>query len=170
MMEASLIKSGELCMRLSLSRSALGLKVNVKVSPLIENFMRSLGTGDPEDVTAYGRLWLPEQETMPLKVWNMGRNPMHTMTSNRYSIAMPGSKLDLTHDVGPDAVNLSMLRLVGASEGDGVTFHIKGSVHSLDGLRDLKNKLGAAGRNLYVDYIKPVDLTVYVTQISSQEV
>lgn len=169
-MEASVVKGGDLCLRVNLSRSEYGIKVNVKTSALIENFMRSLGPGEKQAVDMHGKLWIPEKPgDAPLYVYEHGRNALQNLPSNRYSIAMVGRSLDLTADLGPDIANLSFLRLVGISEGNGVTFHVKGQVLSLDGLRSIKNRIGQEARNLYVDFIRPVDMTVYVTQISSQE-
>lgn len=63
---------------------------------------------------------------------------------------------------GGPIVNLSFIRLVGASEGAGITFGVKG-VHSLESLRDTKERIGAAFRSFYTRYLMPVDLTAIVS-------
>lgn len=171
-MEASVVKGGELCLRVNLMRSDYGIRMTVKTSPLIEKFMRNLGPGTAQDINNHARGWLPIEADKPIMIYDIERHGLGSLGSagNRYSLIYPGRQLDISAEIGvPDVVNLSFLRIVGVSEGEGVSFHIKGAVHSLEGLRDIKNKIGTACRNLYVDYIRPVDLTVSVTQISSQE-
>jgi hypothetical protein len=57
---------------------------------------------------------------------------------------------------------MSFLRLAGTSEGNGVTFGVKG-VYSLESLRNLRDKISASARQLYIEYLRPVDLTVTVS-------
>lgn len=171
-MEASLVKSGELCLRVTLSRCDVGIQVNVKASPLIEAYMKGLGNGEATPVAALGKNWTKVKEDGPeLAIWDASRSALSSLQDNQAKFALnyPGRDLSLAGEIAPNCVNLTFLRLVGISEKDGVTFNIKGIVYSLDGLRTIKNAIGQAGRELYVNYIRPVDMTTYVTQVSSQE-
>lgn len=172
-MEASVVKGGELCLMVNLSRGREGLLLNVKTSPLVEKFMQDLGNGTKDPLAKFERgFWAPNKSD-ELYIYNAGRDTLTQIANpdlQRYRLDRIGDRLDLSSEFGPGIINLSFLRIVGVSEADGVTLNIKGSVMSLDGLRDLKNKIGAAARALYVDFIRPVDLSVYVTQVASQEV
>lgn len=57
--DAIVAKSGENCIQVSLSRSSDGLLVKVWALPKVEDFVRSLGTGETLDVQTIGRHWQP---------------------------------------------------------------------------------------------------------------
>lgn len=165
------MKDSEMCMKIRFRRDSAGVKVTVQTSEFFENYMKSLGNGTAELVTRYGKLWLPEDATKPLEVWQADANLLAQLMGNgtRYRLDLPGKNLDLSGDYYQNTVNLSFLRLVGASKPDGITFTLKNQVYSLEGLRDLKDLIGKAAKNLYVEFMRPADLSINLTQIRYDE-
>lgn len=172
---ASVIKRGETCIYTGLHRSLIGLTISVKTVPGVEEFMRRLGGGETVEVNAFGRYWLPEwalsipplptgpplmaYSVVPLEIMRTDDGP--TITIDR--LGQP-----FLHTVDrTEFINLSFLRLVGISEGAGVTFGMKG-VYSLDGLRKLKDKLAVAERKFYLEYLRPIDLNVFINTTEVQ--
>jgi len=176
---ASVIKRGEICIQTTLHRTHLGLTISVKVHPTVEDFIRNLGSGETQDVRIMGRHWQPIG-TKPLEVWNLASNPgrLQTDDGSYFRIDVPGYPLlnpgggrpdgegDPVPTVGRGDLNLSFLRLVGASEGAGVEFGVKG-VYTLDQCRQIRDRIVGSARRFYVNYLQPVDMTVMV---STQEI
>jgi hypothetical protein len=180
----TMIKGGEDVTRISIHRSPLagkvgvGFLVTIQVHPRIEEFVRSLGTGEYQDVRVSGRYWRLVGSS-PLYTYNM-HNPLgqHSMGTNFFCLDRPGQVLLDTGEEfdGPsqeerkqgrgETINLSPLRLVGASEGAGVTFGVKG-VYRIDMLKHIRDMFMEASRQFYITYLKPVNLSVIV---STQEI
>jgi len=163
-MNTELVKGGQLCVGIKLSRSTHGIKIHAQASPMVEEYMRSLGTGERQLVDAIGRGWIPVDRAVPLQVWTATSQALQNMTHPQFNLSYVGRGLDLSNDLGPNVVNLSFLRLAGISSEAGITFHVKGQVFSLEALRTLKNALGSAARTLYMDFIKPVELSCTLVQ------
>lgn len=160
--EAAVLKRGETVTRVRFQRSPVGLKITCWAHPAVEDLMRSWGTGEIQAVTAHGRNWEPLRD--PLKgVYHLGTNPgVCPYDGGHYRLDRVGQPL-----IDPDGcVNLSFVRLIGVSEGEGVSFSLKG-VHTLEAIRDMGERIKLASRRLYINYMKPVDLTVTV---STQEI
>jgi len=166
---------------IGVSRSKVGVTINVRTVAEVEDFMRSLGTGERVNVASSGRYWAPLQtvtkdETTgvitrvdgpPIYVYDL-RQAIEVAPiggEKYYRLDQPGGPL-LSNDGA--YINLSILRLIGTSEGLGVTFSLKGSVYTEDALKNLKDLLGKAARKFYIDYIRPVDYRGTVI-LSSQE-
>lgn len=166
---ATLMKRGEICIQTTLSRTYLGLTLNVKVHPRVEEFIRGLGTGTPEDAKRYGRYWSSVDKDKVLTVYDLtqtlGSVPIGG--GNYFRLDRIAQPLFESGEGNPNhgSVNLSFLRLVGASEGSGVSFRVNG-VHTLDAIRQMRDKIGEAAQSFYINYLKPVNLDV---QISTQE-
>lgn len=151
--------SQELCMKIRLSRVQQGYSVTVWASPLVEEFMKSLGTGrdgDTEDLSHFGGRWRSTSEA--LRVWNAS-NMDNVFRGQTFTLDSIGAPLDLTHTHGEQWVNLSFLRLVGISREGGVTFVVQG-VHTLEALRTIKNNIATGVQRLYSEFIRPVDLSI----------
>lgn len=175
---AQVVKSGEVCIQTLLSRRGRksgdpndwkgGMVLTVKTLPRVEEFIQSLGNGSVVDVGTVGRYWTPI--IGKLEAYNI--QPIPNQQSEDGSVItfdMLGKPLISVDAEGRErypVINLSFLRLKGISEGAGVSFGIKG-VYSLDELRKMKDKIVAAQRRFYVEYLRPVDLLVTV---STQEV
>lgn len=142
--------------RTGLKRTSNGLLVSVIAQPEIEALVQGWGDGEPGDVKAYGRFWLPAEEG-DLLVYPLDKSPGPlALEKGNFVIDRPGRPL-----IEGETVNLSFLRLVGISKG-GVRFLIKG-VYDTDGLVDLVNRINIAKRRFYLAYMRPVSLTVTLT-------
>lgn len=176
-LEAAVVKRGETCVITTLSRTALGLSLRVKAHPAVELFMRGLAAPDspPVEVSLADRYWVPINSKSTLLAYRLGA-PMPIVVNP--NTGQPLFTLDrlarpLLDDTdsegrprGDVPVNLSYLRLIGISEGAGVVFNVRG-VYSLDALRNLQDKIAYAQQQFYINYIRPVNLSVIV---STQEV
>lgn len=173
--EVPIIKRGELCMQVNLKRNTVGLFVNIKVHPGIEEFARNLGTGDTQDVRTLGRYWTPTKQPASengLTVYNMGSNPGTVTGANgiMFNLDRPGNPLVSNSGVPiPNnrnsqeypLINLSFLRLQGISDGAGVNFHVRG-VYTSDAVKLLAAQVKDALQAFYVTYLKPIDMDVLV--------
>lgn len=168
---AQIIKRGEICIQTTLHRGMSGLSVSVKVHPLVEEFMRSLGSGEVHNVKLFGRHWAPVGAAEELNVYHLQTNPGRLVSDDGtvFRIDKPGQPFTMGPEsndgsltAGLPNLNLSFLRLVGASDGAGVTFSVKG-VYEIDGVRRLRDQIAAASRRFYVAYLKPVDMSVMVS-------
>lgn len=172
--ESVLAKSGEIIGMFKLSRASRehGLSVTAKMDPVIEDFFRAEET---VPVRQCGREWICPTD-LRVYVPNLIRQPLALPGgAGTYTLDRPGKSLILQPEhfdedspmpaAGSTAIiNLSFLRIVGISEGNGVTFQLKG-VMSTDAVVDTTRKLRAALRQFYLDYIAGVEMSVQmVTQ------
>lgn len=164
-MESTVAKRGEQIFSLSFRRTDGRVKVIVKAHEVIEDLMRSWGSGERGAVIDFGgRNWV---SPTPLEVWDLSPKMAQLLPYGEgyYTINEPGGELFLS-DNGirhGAAVNISFLRIVGVSEG--VEFEVPG-VHSLSFLKETQNRVNGAVKRLYTDFLLPVDLTL---QINTQE-
>ena len=159
--ESNIVKSGKRVLSIVADRNApLGLAIRVKAAPKIEEYIASLGDGTTTLVESLGRGWrLPNGIETPLMVYNTVDIPrLSLQTGELIRLDQAGLPLIGSRD-GQSMINLSFLRLVGISEGEGVTFCIRG-VHSVEALSNMIDKLTHASKRFYFDFIKPVHLTV----------
>lgn len=164
-MESTVAKRGEQIFSLSFRRTDGRVKVIVKAHEVIENLMRSWGSGERGAVVDFGgRNWI---SPTPLEVWDLSPKMAVVLpyADGYYTLNDPGGELFvLEHGVrGTNAVNISFLRIVGVSEG--IEFEVPG-VHSLSFLKETQNRVNGAVKRLYTDFLLPVDLTL---QINTQE-
>jgi hypothetical protein len=140
-----------------LRRCKEGIRVKVKVIPEIEDFFKQWG-GEIQQAPAYGRSWLPiPGNDAPLRLWNFEQR-----LEDRSDYSLIHSGLPLV--VERDAVNVSFLRLVGASEGEGREFIIQ-SVMGRSELERIASRIVRAGEHFYINYIQPVNLHAYVAVV-----
>lgn len=163
-LEAAVIKRGETCIITELRRNALGLQLRVKTHPAVELFMRGLSdpSGSPLDVTVSDRYWEPQKGQSLLAY----RFAQPFIPTGDYTLEALGRPLIEPEDRNSGHINLSFLRLIGISEGAGISFALKG-VYSLDALRRMQDRLTYSQQQFYINYIRPVNCSVIV---SSQEV
>jgi len=183
--EGLLIKGGEAVVRINIHRSpaagrwGVGYLLTVWVHSAIEDFFRSLSNGEIQEVNSLGRHWLATDKQTVLTCYHMSKSlgnlPMH---GGYFNLDRPGQPLSDAGEGGLKGilvtVNLSPLRLCGASDGAGVTFGVKG-VYTLDALIQTRDKLLEASEKFYITYLKPMDLSmtlstqnIEVNQITSQ--
>lgn len=177
--EAAVIKRGETCVITTLSRTALGLQLRVKAHRAVELFMQGLASPElpPVEVSLADRYWVTLAGKPPLMAYRIA-TPLPSVTNP----ITGGSLFTLDRlsrpllDNDPDSpgsgrerdmpVNLSYLRLIGISDSQGVCFNVRG-VYSLDALRMLQERIAYAQQQFYINYIRPINLSVIV---STQEV
>lgn len=158
-----IVKGGLTAAQFSLERNSKGIKCWVKVHPSVEELFREWARGSAGNVVESGRLWIVGQGKVPLRYWHLPE-PLKTQkfTSGHYSVDIPGRDLfvpEAISGVTGGIYNLSMFRLVGASEGNGIEFHLNG-IHSTSWIREMVRNIGDAGRRFYIDYLLPVNIAV----------
>lgn len=163
------VKSGHTWFELTLGRDKQGIKVWIKTSPLVEEFMKSLGDGKSISARSYGPLWIPvkqlglfgESIEVPLMVYNKTQD---LSGSSNYRFDEVGEQLYPDPKYG--MVNLSFLRIVGIGEGPGVSFIVRGAM-SRDEVKKMAKDILDACRVFIKQYITPIGISL---AISSQEV
>jgi hypothetical protein len=164
------LKGGDKPITAELYRAGIGLRINVRCHPVIEEFFqRSQGLDSPqmEDVGAYGRHWerpKGSDATTDLQVYSIPKEltgVFNVGPGAQYRLDRPGSPLFVDDGLtrGTRLLNLSFLRLVGTSEGNGITFYIAG-VYSEDTLDELDRLITLATREIYKQFMKPVKITI----------
>lgn len=174
MEEVNVVKKGETCANIRLRRALGGLNITVQAHKELEALFRSWGDGSVHEVREFVRSgWLPVGTTEPLCLYHMRTNMENLVgdSDQPYTLSMPGQPLLLPDPRSGDPdrmVNMSFLRLVGISEGSGVSFTVKG-VWTLEAIRDLRLSMQNVVRRFYNSYLRPVD-TSLVLFTSVQEV
>lgn len=173
-MDVELIKRGETCIMTSFTRSSyvnskVGLTLTVKTHPNVEDMMRGMGTATPIDVSTLGRHWVQKGKD-PLLVYDLTVAECMGGLGNAphlYRLDRPGYPMwDFDQGLRYNVINMSFLRLVGISEGSGVSFGVRGVI-SYDHVKQVAAAVENASRAFYMSYMKPIDVTVVV---STQEV
>mgnify|MGYP001574710104 CR=1 FL=1 len=164
-----IVKRGETSLTVSLVRSAGGLTVSVKTHPTVEAFIQGLGSGEQMDVKASGNYWRPlRPDHPPLMAYVLGDNPqpLSLDSGDVCEIIRVGHPLIIDRaDINgrkQSQINLSFLRLVGTSEGPGVTFNVRG-VHTYEALTRMRELIGEAYKRFYRTYMKPVCMNIVVS-------
>jgi hypothetical protein len=159
--------------------------VKVWAQPHVEDFIRSLGTGEKVDIQTLGRFWQSPGQKLGEKlfVYDMnkafapirceGEEPLY------FQLDRPGTELLIDNVVGKrimlgdeddgyrgpskpqECVNLSFLRLCGISNG-GVTFIIRG-VYTREEITALGEKFERATKKFYREFLKPFKLIITVS-------
>lgn len=154
--ESDQMRSGDTCIEVDFLRGKSGLRVRVKATPEVEEFIKTLGQGEEVAVGNYGRYWTPLPSQEGLYAYDMSSKLQRSAVP--FTLEALGSQIDLSYD-SPNLVNTSFLRLVGISKGDGVTFILRG-VYSHDAIMRMRDLVGAANRQFYIDYLRPMHVTV----------
>lgn len=170
----TLRKGGDILIRTRIRRDREGMSLNVWAVPDIEDFMRGL-SGRQVDVAAYERYWEPLKGRGPLMVYEIPKDLKMSPNEDGAivslsSLGLPLLSIDDTSREDRNGrvirsevktLNLSFLRFVGISEGDGITFKIKG-VYSPNMINYLDSALGEAERRFYREFLKPMDFAIMV--------
>lgn len=161
---AEINKGGETRIRTILHRTAAGLSITIWAVPEVEEFMRRVGNGETVAVSSIGRHWVsPTGEALYAYAMPLLSELLHTDEGAPITLDRLGCPL-LENITGGkyETINLSFLRLRGISDGQGVTFGVRG-VYSLGHLRKLLDRINGATRKFYVDYMRPMDLSSSLT-------
>lgn len=189
--EALVVKSGETCIQTTLSRHPDGLKVNVWTHPRVEDFVRSLGSGEHIDIQTIGRYWsrpnirdekgkmIPDERRLMVYFLEQSLGTLSVDTEFSYCLDKPGYPLVNGSDSPPgegdpaprgykslgsgrETLNISFLRLVGVSDGPGVSFTVRG-VYSREAINRLGERIKQATNRFYREFLKPYKLIVTVS-------
>ena len=155
---ASLEKHGDTVIRTELFRNLQGLTVNVRAHTSVEEFMRSLGSGEVIDPKVSGhRYWEPIKDTSLLCYdLNASLGPLTTASGQLYTIQRIGYPL-----LEEDRINISFLRLRGISGVEGVTFKIRG-VYPKEQLERIRDCIGMAQDRFFYSFMKPAKMSVEI--------
>lgn len=164
-MESHLMKSGETYTTIEFIRNGVGLAVHVKSVPMIEEFFRDLGAGEVTDVAVSGRYWVAGKDIQSFQAYGL-LNPKDINKADSYRFDRVGHPLiEATTSVDGGKyvkmVNLSFLRLRGISEGNGITFFVKGA-HSSSGVEEIRDLTQKALANFYVKFLKPFNMSIQI--------
>jgi hypothetical protein len=159
-------KGGEQWFLFSTYPTKDGLLVRVKAHSIVEEFFKSLGSGETTPISLHGKKWSPANPNSSLLVYHQSRPINQTP---HYDTNIPGQSLGLHYGGDPHGdwpANLSFLKLKGISDPAGVEFYSQ-DVFSLDFRRNiLKRNTANAFRRFVQDHLKPIKVTLIM---SSQE-
>lgn len=189
--QTDIVKGGETCFSFAFERTTKGLKGSIKAHPRVEEFFRTLSHGETTDTVLSGRYWksvgpgdaplMAYALTTPLDSLHDGDGrfvidrlgyPILDPDNDGQDRAGGGGGIRLNDNAGrpypskdrSNCVNISFVRLVGISEGHGVSFYVSG-VYSTEAVNKLLKGVGEGLRQLYIDYMRPMNVSV---QISTQ--
>lgn len=151
----------------STAKSFIGATLSVKALPLLEDFLKSLGSGEKQPVDAFGKQWAHLPGEPELKVYELSKtlSPLSNI-----SLELPGQSLEFRDKQtlgGKMIINLSFLRLVGISDGAGLTIGLK-DVYTKEDLIKLHNDLGRAMKLFCDEFLCPVDLTCTISSYQTR--
>lgn len=151
-----------------MKRAKRGLHLRVKVSADVEEFFKNYAKV-AESSRDYGTSWLPPDEKGKApQVWHF-RAPIvgdgsYTLNNVGENLNLNNGNLKATASGRGGMMNISFLRLVGASEGEGVSFVID-TIISKPEMDDLAQQITKACAQFYNDYIKPVSHEIKISCI-----
>lgn len=153
----TLVKSGENMISVRLRRGPTGIRIHAKANPIFERYFEShAGTASP--VSDFHREWRVDKGASSLKVWDTTLHAgVQRGSGASYRVDVPGYMLVMDSE----CVNMSFLRLVGISSPEGITFEVKGAF-TRKYVQNLGQMIMQAGKALYQDFLKPVDVTISV--------
>lgn len=150
-----MLNGGDKSISTRIARTARGLEVRVILHPDVEECFKQLSNGDISSVALFGRKWLSPQ---PLEVYDIPP----TMTgagviggTTGYRLDIPGRELIINDPSGLRLVNMSFIRLVGASGPEGQSFYIPGNWDK-DDVIWLGQTIVAAGEAISNKWIYPI--------------
>ena len=166
---ADLIKGGEMCISITLSRAKGGTKISAKTLASIEETVAGLGNGSVQEARVLARSWYPVEIDSVLSVYSLTSRDCAGIKNAgagiHYRIDIPGEPLVIMSNnpvtgAQQEIINMSFLRLTGIKNG--VSFIVR-SVYSIDRMRELGDMIQQASKSFYISYMKPFDLTVMVS-------
>ena len=171
MISGEINKSGETFLQTVLERSKQGVRLTVYANPRLEQFMSGINDGlDPIHTRLHGREWLFQNPAHGPAYNTPGEdfNGMKYTAGGRFAYRLDqlGKPLVYKDEAsGMKIVNLSFLRLVGISEGSGISFEVKG-VRTQDGIKELSGAIAQACKSFYEQYIRDVRQVATVSEVS----
>lgn len=156
----------DVTVRLIRSPKHRGIVVQLKTTPLIEEFFRELAsnttTGVDELSSALGwhPIWKPLNPGTTLLVYGGDKKLYAPMqTDFRYSLLHVGTNVNLAaQTTNQYDTNISFLRLVGIGSETGVEFLLTKTVMSEAEMQRIRDSLLRNIKNFYLNFVKPVEV------------
>lgn len=137
------------------TRDKRGIKLRIEVIPEIEEFFKKWGGGLEEGPIA-GRLWKPIANDKPLKFWSFEMDTDENPVAD--GLKKTGRALS---ERGERTINISFLRMVGASEPGGQEFIIETPMSTAE-IERISSQIVKAATQFYQEFIRPVNIHCYV--------
>lgn len=137
----------------------VGMTFYIKALPLLEEFIKSLGTGEATDASLQGRQWVPLSPAA-IEVYDLSKHvdlPGFTLAAPGQSFKIPDRNIP-----GGEILNLSFLRIKGISGMDGVKFGLK-DLYPKSEAPIVKQQIGAAVKRFCDEYLCPIDMTCTIS-------
>ena len=150
-----ILKSGDKAISTVVRRTTKGLELNVRLHEAVEEFFRASAGEEIVPIDLFGRKWLSPEK---LQVYDLPESMKDVVAISEkayYRLDRPGSDLVGTNSMGQHYINMSFVRLVGASGGAGVTFCVSG-VFEKDDVVTLARAITEAGNIICKKYIYPM--------------
>ena len=167
-------KGGEEIVRIRAQRTLKeGLQINLWAHPLIEDFFRNLSGGDQVNVREFGQEWRSKKPLVAYTIpfanqiqFQQNRSVSFDHLGYPLVVINPDGRQLRQGEMAPEQINLAPLRLVGLSEGPGVTFSLN-FVASDNGVLEMCQKFAEQVKWFYRLYLRPVDyhLSIVATRI-----
>ena len=150
-----------------LQRTWDGVRLTVKIPLILEKFFQSSSDGVTEPVGDLGRNWRTLPGGSPLMVYRLARElgGAHPITKSPNSTLSQSFRLDVVGSKFTlDIANIAFLRLVGASNDEGVSFVVPG-VYAEDTLADLSRGFDAGIASFCRDFVKPIKISSVISLV-----
>lgn len=147
-----MFNSGDTSIRTRIGRTAKGLEVRVTLHPDVEECFK---LGEVQSVGLFGRKW---ESPQTLEVYDIPQSMVGvTLISPTvgYRLDIPGRDLIITDANGLRVINMSFIRLVGASGPEGVNFYLTGQWDK-DDVVWLGQSIVACGDSISNKWIYPI--------------
>ena len=151
-----MIDAGNDAIDLVLKRHKHGIRISVKTAPEIEAFFEQWANGMQERPT-HGRLW-SQRDPGPLTLWTWDTSVLNPSATRPYSLTHTGAGLYVSEHSYP---NISFLRLVGASVGDGKEIIVE-AVMGRSEILQLAQRMSEACNLFYEEYIHDINVRAVV--------
>lgn len=150
-----MLNGGDTSIRTRICRTSRGLEIRVILHPDVEECFKTISNGETRPVTDYGRKW---QSPQPLDVYEIpaSMSGVQIVSSTAgFRLDIPGRELIIADPNGLRVVNLSFIRVVGASGPEGIAFALPGAWEKDDTIW-LGQVITAAGEIICNKYIYPI--------------
>lgn len=155
-----MLKSGEKAISTTVQRTSRGLVLRVQLHPVVEDFIKNSSNGDFTPVKMFGRKWTPCDDLCVYDIPSSMLGIVGVDGELSYRLDKPGWDLFTTDErTGRKVINMSFLRLVGASQPDGVAFSV-GGVYERSDVTWIASAINDAGKAIYTQYIRPMTISV----------
>lgn len=158
-----ILRSGDKAIATTLRRSPKGLEVTVHLHEAVAEFIRASAGEQHTPLELFGRRWLTPAK---LEVYDLPismEGPVLLSNTSAYRLDRPGNDMFWTEpSSGLKVVNMSFIRLVGAAQGEGITFCLAGAFDR-DDVIWLGQAITEAGNIIYKKYIVPMVISTSIT-------